>query len=261
MDRKKYWNDEYTRYWKLLTDEANVKDGEKSKVEKIVSGDYKTAGEQDAITFFNELTYSKKEKLLDYGCGFGRFFRYFCPKADYYGIDISESMIRECKKSFPEYENRFMVAEGEQLPFDDNFFDKVICYGVFDACYQENALKEMLRVTSCGGMIFLTGKNYLYELGDEQAYIAEEAARKKGHPNYFTNVSLMLRELNDYAEIEISHYFIRRGDMGKKIWVDEIPERFYEYILGIKKKASGAQKALWKFSDAYSDTWKEINKQ
>ena len=45
----------------------------------------------------------------------------------------------------------------------------------------------MIRVTELGGRILITGKNDKYYADDEQAYIAEEAARKKGHPNYFTD--------------------------------------------------------------------------
>ena len=178
MDRKEYWNEEYTKYWKKLTDEANDKNGDKTHIEKVTKGDYKTVGEQQAIEYFSKLDYDKKEKLLDYGCGFGRFFEYFSSKSEYYGIDISESMISECVKRYSDSKDRFIVAEGEELPFENNFFDKIICYGVFDACYQEQALKEMLRVLKLNGKILLSGKNTLYYCDDEQAYIAEEAARK-----------------------------------------------------------------------------------
>jgi len=255
MNRKEYWNENYVKYWKAVTDDANVKDGEKSKIVKTGGNDYKSVGEEAAISAFEELSYDKQDKLLDYGCGFGRFFPYFSCKTDYYGIDISGAMIEECRKNFPDFANRFLVAEGEELPFTDEFFDKVICYGVFDACYQEKALQEMLRVTAIDGVIFLTGKNTKYYEDDEQALIAEEAARKKGHPNYFTNVKKMLECVKDNIHIEEERYYLRRGDTSKKEFVTSMPDKFYEFTFVIKKIRNMEKDITDKFAEEYSNTW------
>ena len=183
MDRKDYWNKAYTNYWKSATAEANLK-GNVSHLPKSSSGDFKTPGEAVMVSFFESLQYGENDRLLDYGCGFGRFYPFFSRMTDYYGIDISQAMIDECTNRYPESSEKFLVAEGEKLPFQDGFFDKIICYGVFDACYQERALSEMLRVCKAGGVILFTGKNSHYYETDGQALIAEEAARRKGHPNY-----------------------------------------------------------------------------
>lgn len=37
MDRKKYWNEEYTKYWKNVTNDANEKGGDKTKIIKSTS--------------------------------------------------------------------------------------------------------------------------------------------------------------------------------------------------------------------------------
>ena len=125
MDRKKYWNEEYTKYWKNVTNDANEKGGDKTKIVKSTLGDYKSVGEQVADLLFAEMgEYNKKEKLLDYGCGFGRFFNFFNSKTDYYGIDISEAMISECKTAYPEAAEKFIAAEGEKSPFEDGFLVK-----------------------------------------------------------------------------------------------------------------------------------------
>ena len=258
MERTKYWNEEYTKYWKNLTQEANDKEDDKTKVKKLKDGDYKTIGQDTAYLLFDEMAYKKDEILLDYGCGFGRFYSYFNSRAHYYGIDISESMISECKKSYPNAQDRFIVSEGENLPFDKNYFDKIICFGVFDACYQENALQEMLRVTAEGGIILLTGKNYNYNIDDEQAYIAEEAARKKGHPNYFTDVASLIKQIKGSASIELERYFLYRGDFGKNKYVTDMPAKFYEFAI-IIKKIRDDKVELKKFSDEYSLTWREKN--
>lgn len=258
-DRKKYWNEKYTEYWKMVTTEANDKDGDKTKIVKTTSGDYKTVGEDTSYIIFNEMDYLSQEKLLDYGCGFGRFFDFFNIRSDYYGIDISESMISECIKEHPESAKKFLVSEGEDLPWKDCFFDKIICYGVFDACYQEAALYEMLRVLKVGGCILLTGKNCFYHNDDEQAYIAEEAARRKGHPNYFTDVNSMLEQIKEYVNVEKKRFYVYRGDFCKNIFLEEMPEKFYEYVLILKKEKS-LPKKLVEFSNKYSKTWMNKNR-
>ncbi len=255
MDRKEYWNEKYTKYWKEVTDDANT-EGIVSHVKKTTAGDFKAAGENVITKFFDMIVYEQEEKLLDYGCGFGRFFSYFNQKSDYYGIDISKAMIDKCKENYPDAESKFLVAEGEKLPFEDGFFEKIICYDVFDACYQEQALAEMFRVVAKNGIIVLTGKNNCYHFDDEQAYIAEEAARKKNHPNYFTDVKSMINQMNNFTKLEHERYYAYRGDFAQDKYLSQMPERFYEWAL-IVRKLENREWKFEKFSSDYSKTWKE----
>lgn len=149
MDKRtEYWNNTYVEYWKEKVAET-AESGESS----ITKGDVKTVGDDALYKEFDKFSYNTGDKLLDYGCGFGRFYDYFKKKKqDYYGIDISQGMITEALKNYPELEGKVSVSEGEHLKFDENTFDKVICYGVFDCCYQNEALSEMLRVTKRGGI-------------------------------------------------------------------------------------------------------------
>lgn len=259
MDRKEYWNKKYAEYWKSVTDEAELKDGIKdSSIKKLSGHDFKAPNIQVITSFFEKIQYDKNDKLLDYGCGLGRFYPFFSDKCSYYGIDISQAMIDECVKKYPYSRNRFLVAEGESLPFDDDFFDKIICNGVFDACYQEKALAEMLRVCRWGGVMLITGKNYNYFSDDDEAYVAEVNARKKNHPNYFTDVKNMLEQLSSCCEVVAERYALRRGDFGANKFVTEIPEVFYEWSVIIKKNRN-FKGQFAKFSDMYSNTWKKKN--
>ena len=258
VDRKEYWNKEYTKYWKEATEEANA-DGTVSRMVKTTSGDYKTPGEKVMIDFFNSIPYIRSDKLLDYGCGFGRFYPFFHKMVDYYGIDISQAMIDECVACFPESAEKFLVAEGEKLPFKDNWFNKIICYGVFDACYQEKAIAKMMRVSAIGGIILITGKNVNYYEDDEQALIAEEAARKKGHPNYFTDVKRLVSQLKPFVDVKQERYFAYRGDFASGKYISMMPDKFYEWALVIEKQKF-TDFHFEKFSDAYSNTWKAMNR-
>lgn len=255
--RKEYWNKEYAQYWKNVTDEAENSQQLHSNVQKLSGHDFKSAGTSIITSLFELIPLSREFKLLDYGCGLGRFFPYFSAKCEYYGIDISQAMIDECKACFPDASEKFIVSEGEHLPFPDNFFDVVICCGVFDACFQEQALAEMLRVVR--GYVFISGKNDLYFQDDKEAYIAEVNARKKGHPNYFTDVSEMIRQIShNYCRILHQRFALRRGDYAQGKFENLLPQRFYEYMLIIQKTQDSKPQFL-KFSDPYSKTWREIN--
>lgn len=259
MDRKEYWNKEYAEYWRKVTEEAEDKSGgQDSKIKKLSGHDYKSPDVKVFTEFFDKLKYEKQDVLLDYGCGLGRFFPYFSGKCNYYGIDISQAMIDECMARFPDNKSHFIVAEGEKLPFSDGYFDKIICNGVFDACFQEQALKEMIRVCKIGGCILISGKNNDYFTDDEEALVAEENARKKGHPNYFTDLRKMLKQLRGYANVIEQRYALRRGDFGKSLFEKDIPNLFYEWELIIQKN-NDFDLEFESFSDAFSDTWKKKN--
>ena len=117
---------------------------------------------------------------------------------------------------------------------------------------------EMLRIVKDGGKILISGKGNKYNLDDEQAYIAEEAARRKGHPNYFTDVKSMLEQVKEFVSVEEERYFPYRGDMRKGKYTHKMPETFYEWVLIIRKIGGGTPE-LNKFSDRYSDSWQARN--
>ena len=151
------------------------------------------------------------------------------------------------------------MAEGESLPFSDDFFDAIVCNGVFDACYQEQALAEMLRTCVWGGYILLTGKNSLYSPDDNKAMVAERNARRKGHPNYFTDVPKMTSQLREKGiSIKYEAYYPYREDMETGKRLTKPPERFYAWELVLNKAPiTNGQYHFAKFSDAYSYTWKQ----
>jgi len=55
---------------------------------------------------------SKKEKLLDFGCGCGAALEFFFKKGfDVYGVDISAVDIERCKARMPQISDHFAVIE------------------------------------------------------------------------------------------------------------------------------------------------------
>ncbi|MFQ6049433.1 MAG: class I SAM-dependent methyltransferase [Candidatus Paceibacterales bacterium] len=99
------------------------------------------------------------ERVLDLGCGNGRWVKLFQQKkVDYIGIDSSEKLIEIAKTSYPQA--KFQVAEALNLPFPNNFFDKIYSIAVLHHIPSENLriqfLKEAKRVLRPEGILILT---------------------------------------------------------------------------------------------------------
>ena len=99
------------------------------------------------------------DKVLDLGCGNGRFFEVLKDKrVDYIGVDFSERLIEIAKKRYPQV--KFQVADALNLPFPNNFFDKVYTISVFHHIPSEEFrlqfLKEVKRVLKKEGLLILT---------------------------------------------------------------------------------------------------------
>lgn len=97
-------------------------------------------------------------KLLDFGCGTGRFSsRISAMKIDYIGIDSSVGMIEKAHGLNPL--NIYINFDGLSIPCKDNEFDTVLFCGVFqyiigqDEC--EKIVREIVRVLKPGAIILL----------------------------------------------------------------------------------------------------------
>lgn len=89
----------------------------------------------------------KKNNTLNLGCGTGRYMEF----ADC-GLDISQEMIHEAQKKFPE--KKFAVSDGDHMPFEDHTFNEIFCLHVFMHLSQEKAIgliSESNRILQKGG--------------------------------------------------------------------------------------------------------------
>ncbi len=253
-EREKYWNEDYVRYWKARVEEANKSGTDASS---MVAGDAKTSTDKLYIDAIGLLQLSKTDRVLELGCGFGRSLPVLCGAALHVtAVDISREMIHAARESCEEKNISFHVSPSEGLPFADDSFDAVVCFAAFDAMYQSEALMEMNRVSRLGARVLITGKNDDYFDDDAAAVAAEIGARAKKHPNYFTDVSRLLGNLDKFGfEVETQKYFLRRGDFAKEIALAERPKSFYEYLLVLKKISACSVRKDFLISDKTSKTY------
>jgi len=113
------------------------------------------------ISFLDEKIGVKGKKILDVGSGWGEIIACALEKgADAYGIDIDLETIEIANELVGE--TRSICAKGEHIPCPDNSFDIVTSYCVLE--HVENyklVIKELLRITKAGGIIYLLYANYL----------------------------------------------------------------------------------------------------
>lgn len=105
--------------------------------------------------------YKLTDKILDAGCGGGRNLPWFIKnQIDIYGIDKNPTPINYLKSLHAGFKtDRFQVAETDQLPFDNNFFDHVISSAVLHFAESTphfyKMVKELVRVLKPKGSLFI----------------------------------------------------------------------------------------------------------
>jgi len=97
-------------------------------------------------------------KILEVGCGIGNILERI-PKGKLYGIDISAIQIERATKRLGK-KAVLLKSPGENMPFEEGFFDKILCTEVFEHTLEPRLiLIEMSRVLKNGGIISLSIPN------------------------------------------------------------------------------------------------------
>ncbi len=248
-NNKAFWNN-YVTYW-----ENRVKETNEGKEVKD-----RTSDDSILESYFKQLKVENTDKFLDYGCGSGRLYLIYEKHIseginNYIGLDISKVCLEHAAEKYKGLEigDNLKEFDGIDIPFSDNVFDKIICFGVFDVCNQEVVIKELLRVLDAGGVCLITGKNNRYFTDDEEAMVAEINARKKGHPNYFTDVHNLTEQLLEHnVKLLKTYYFLRRCDLAIDKAFEKMPDTFYQWAYLIQKTEAYKDYDYQKFSDRHS---------
>jgi ubiquinone/menaquinone biosynthesis C-methylase UbiE len=219
------FNKDYVEYWK-------------KRVESVSDGS-KAADMNVANSYFQLLNVLNFDKVLDLGCGHGRFFpllsRY---TSNIFGLDVNYDALNEAS-AYPY--TALVRGRAEDTNFASNSFDKVIAWGVFDVVEQELGFKEVNRILKKDGIFLVTGKNFNYSENDHKAFIAERNAKLKDFPNHFTDVVSLIRNSQQLGfKVLNAFVFKNRGDLGENRYIeinkDNIDSKFYEFVLILQKQ-------------------------
>jgi len=129
--------------------------------------------------------YDPTDKILDAGIGNGRNLHWFYHNHyDIWGIDRDANYIEQTKKMYARKEDNFITCELSSMPFEDHFFDHIICSAVLHFANNRkhfmNMLAELIRVLKPNGSLLIRIasnigikgyvthiENGIYSLGDE----------------------------------------------------------------------------------------------
>ena len=144
------------------------------------------------------------ERVLDLGCGSGWATRLLARLVgdgpagfgQVVGVDISDEMIRQARTASKDFENvMFVVGSALQIPWEENFFDKVLSVESFYYYPdQDRALAELFRVMAPRGRLFI-----LINLYKDNAYSLQWVPKLK--------VPVHVRSAEEYVELLKKHAF------------------------------------------------------
>lgn len=162
------------------------------------------------------LEINQETKILEIGSGPAGALT-FLKSYNKYAIDPLEDFFstKEEWRLFRDPKVNYQKGKGEELPYEEDFFDLIIIDNVLDHC--ENpilVLDEMNRVLKKGGIIFC--RQNLYNWWSRQMRnIMEQMMIDKGHPFTFGKKQLINHFRNRFWEIkkfdEIGYF---------KTWID-----------------------------------------
>lgn len=154
------------------------------------------------------------ERVLDLGCGSGWATRLLArmvgegPEGfgQVVGVDVSDEMIRQARAASKDFENILYVwGSSEKIPWEENFFDKVLSVESFYYyADQDRALHELFRVMAPHGRLFI-----LINLYKDNPYSLQWVDKLR--------VPVHVRSAAEYADLLKAHSF-------EKVETRQIPD-------------------------------------
>lgn len=182
------------------------------------------------------------KKILDLACGSGRHVLYLTENGfDVHGIDISDKGIEIANSLLKKrnlYDHLKVGSMYDNLPFENNYFDAIICIRALNHGTIEeirNGIKEIERVLKSHGILYLTVRKRISKI--KRLPFNEIAPRtympiegdEKGIIHYLFNIKILRKEFKNF--------------LIKKLWIKYGPKSWeaYYHLLGELKEKNTFQ--------------------
>ena len=100
----------------------------------------------------------KNQDILEVGCGAGRFTQIVLDhtKANLYSLDYSDAAEANFENNGPNTRLKLFQASIYEMPFAENMFDKIFCFGVLQHTPDiKNSIESMYKLLKPGGELIL----------------------------------------------------------------------------------------------------------
>lgn len=128
-----------------------------------------------AVEIANRIDSSSVKLALELAAGTGRVTRHLrkqlSPSAKLIASDISEDMLQVAKEKLKEENIDWRIVDAQQLPFEDNSIDLVVCcFGLMFVHDRSKAVAEAYRILRPGGMFIFSTWDKLETVGASSVY-------------------------------------------------------------------------------------------
>lgn len=183
---------------------------------------------------FTNFNIKKNKKILDIGCGNGRHVKLFAEQGfDVYGCDYSKEGINQTKKMLKKFNlnAKIKFADMTNLPYEDNFFDGIVSYGVFyygNSKIMKKAIDELYRVLKIGGkaiIITRTNEDYRFNKGkkvEHNTYILDiNETNEKGMILHFLSKEDVFEYYSKFKKIilEKNNFTLNNREILNSDWI------------------------------------------
>ncbi len=137
----------------------------------------------------------RNKNILDIGCYDGTLLGQIKNKKNnFYGVEASDYGVRECKKKGIKTKS-FFCDDKTRLPFEDNFFDLVVCGEIIEHVYDTDFfLDNISKVLKMNGKLILStpniaslGRRIMLLMGINPIIeVSPNKPESSGHIRYFT---------------------------------------------------------------------------
>ncbi|MEM9088290.1 MAG: class I SAM-dependent methyltransferase [Cyanobacteria bacterium P01_F01_bin.53] len=169
-------------------------------------------------------------KILDIACGTGnslKLINHAMPEAALYGVDLSPAYIRKANENLASNKGnipaQLMQANGEELPFVDQFFEATTSTFLFHelpAEARQNVINEAFRVTKPGGVFVICDSIQSVDIPDFAPLMENFPAmfHEPYYRHYIEDDLIARLEAAGFTDVKTSTHFM------SKYWVAKKPE-------------------------------------
>ena len=185
------------------------------------------------LDFFN-LVKDKKSKILDFGCGFGYYLKFFFKKnyKNIIGIDPDKNLLKTITKKIKTY-----MCYGYKTKFRNNSFDVIFIYCVLHHLHNDKeyyeTINEIHRILKPNGLVFIAepGRYKFFRFIEYLFYLFSFIST---FAKTFTN--MMEEEKKEQHYFLLNHHKVKNYLKKKKFKILINKYFFYSWIyVGIKK--------------------------